>query len=104
MPPVLLLGYVMPKLRSQAVEAGLIADVDTVEENVLGLQVRPERLQNGRFDPAGRAGGVPEIQDDHLSGPVPGVSDRPVIQCAFQNYRRLPLGLAQPVTDPSPAM
>jgi hypothetical protein len=30
--PVLLLGYVMPKLRSQAVEAGLIADVDTVEE------------------------------------------------------------------------
>lgn len=53
----------------------LIADVDTAEENVLGLQVRPERLQNGRFDPAGRAGGVPEIQGPSFR-PSPG-SQRP---------------------------
>lgn len=57
----------------------LIADVDTVEQDLLWFELVPERFEPGSFEPARGACCVPEVQDDYFSGPVKRVNDRPVI-------------------------
>jgi hypothetical protein len=94
----------MPKLRSKAVEAGSSSRTLTPRKRTSSdCKSVQSASRTGASIRQGAQAAYQKFKD-HLSGPVPGVSDRPVIQYAFQNYRRLPLGLAYSVTDPSPAM